>query len=433
MIYLAYDERSEFGPMCGAKVSDWPRHGMIPALISAQPGHFALAPTAELLQNGLPFAYVLKWRHYFEFYSYEDAQFQLQHIKKRFSWMIGHPVLSALRRGQAKLVLADWFEGEVQNVSKTLPGGNHFKFQMLAQLLDIPIKSIVFVHGNRHASANETPFSPHYVHENTFELNTYQIFTGLAHNKGIIIEQHPLDKPLRFLSYSRHWNEYRQSLTLELFMRGLDNLGLISCGALHLPEPEQSAPWFAHQLNHWVSDEDERQAMLAALPAFLERLPIQLDFDLSINLINDVTLDHYLTTDLSLVNETYVNARTVFLTEKIFKTMFLKHPFLLMGNPGSLAHLHELGYRTFSPFLDERYDDEPHLPTRKNMLLAELTRFCNLPKEQRLDIRARLDEVTEYNHKHLLGAGDRRTFGANLVRFLTDTFNGSSNAIQQGN
>lgn len=48
---------------------------------------------------------------------------------------------------------------------------------------------------------------------------------------------------------------------------------------------------------------------------------------------------------------------TVFLSEKIFKPMTCFHPFIIMGNKHSLRELKELGYQTFSKWIDESYDE----------------------------------------------------------------------------
>jgi hypothetical protein len=51
--------------------------------------------------------------------------------------------------------------------------------------------------------------------------------------------------------------------------------------------------------------------------------------------------------------------QTVFLSEKIFKSIVCQHPFIIMGNRGSLAHLRKMGYKTFEGFIDESYDSLP--------------------------------------------------------------------------
>lgn len=47
----------------------------------------------------------------------------------------------------------------------------------------------------------------------------------------------------------------------------------------------------------------------------------------------------------------------LFLTEKTFRAIACKHPFIILGRPGLLKALREFGYKTFSPWIDESYDE----------------------------------------------------------------------------
>jgi hypothetical protein len=44
-------------------------------------------------------------------------------------------------------------------------------------------------------------------------------------------------------------------------------------------------------------------------------------------------------------------------SEKVHQPMWYRKPFILMAPPGTLKYLHEHGYKTFSDFWDESYDD----------------------------------------------------------------------------
>ena len=52
---------------------------------------------------------------------------------------------------------------------------------------------------------------------------------------------------------------------------------------------------------------------------------------------------------------------SMFLSEKTYRCFALLHPFILMGRPHSLVELRKQGYKTFSPFIDESYDEEEDL------------------------------------------------------------------------
>lgn len=67
-------------------------------------------------------------------------------------------------------------------------------------------------------------------------------------------------------------------------------------------------------------------------------------------------------TCVNLVPETSVIEPMFFITEKTYKTILFKHPFVLWGNPFMLKYLRSLGYITFSNIFDETYDSIQHTP-----------------------------------------------------------------------
>lgn len=73
------------------------------------------------------------------------------------------------------------------------------------------------------------------------------------------------------------------------------------------------------------------------------------------NLNEQVTLDSW----FSIVSEAQYEDKqeTVFLSEKVFKPIACQHPFVILGNKGSLKELKKLGYKTFHDLIDESYDN----------------------------------------------------------------------------
>ena len=62
-------------------------------------------------------------------------------------------------------------------------------------------------------------------------------------------------------------------------------------------------------------------------------------------------------TCFNLVPETSVTENMFFITEKTYKTILYKHPFLFWGNSFMLTYLRSLGYITFGNIFDEEYDN----------------------------------------------------------------------------
>lgn len=105
------------------------------------------------------------------------------------------------------------------------------------------------------------------------------------------------------------------------------------------------------------------------------KLPLKIDEfgapDVMAELYNSSVDPCYNNSLISVVTETNFDNNEVFLTEKIFKPILHRHPFILVGAYKSLAHLHSLGYKTFNEFFDESYDDIED-PVERLLAIGEL-------------------------------------------------------------
>lgn len=87
-----------------------------------------------------------------------------------------------------------------------------------------------------------------------------------------------------------------------------------------------------------------------------------------------VDWDWYNITFCSVVSETSVRYGP-WLTEKAFKPMAFRHPFLLQACPGTLEYIKSLGFVTFDNIFDESYDQVQDLESRTKSMLANLQRI----------------------------------------------------------
>jgi hypothetical protein len=108
---------------------------------------------------------------------------------------------------------------------------------------------------------------------------------------------------------------------------------------------------------------------------------------------------------LYLVTETVAHGRRLHLTEKTFKPICLRMPFIIAGTCGSLAYLRSYGFKTFGDLWDESYDDEINDDQRMEKIAWVLRGLdgTNQKEKQRLFDLAR--ETCEYNYNHFYGGG----------------------------
>ena len=101
----------------------------------------------------------------------------------------------------------------------------------------------------------------------------------------------------------------------------------------------------------------------------------------------------------SCVVETVIPSdnRMSMFSEKEAKPIVAKRPFIIVGTMHHLKAFRDLGFKTFSPVIDESYDEEPNFEKRVNMLLDSMTK---LSQENPEKVYQKLRPVLEHNHTH---------------------------------
>lgn len=101
----------------------------------------------------------------------------------------------------------------------------------------------------------------------------------------------------------------------------------------------------------------------------------------------------------SCVVETVIPAdnRMSMFSEKQAKPIITRRPFILVGTKDHLKAFRSLGFKTFSPVIDESYDDEPDMHKRYSMILDAMQKLC---EQNPADVYQKLEHVLEHNHNH---------------------------------
>jgi hypothetical protein len=104
-----------------------------------------------------------------------------------------------------------------------------------------------------------------------------------------------------------------------------------------------------------------------------------------------------------IVTETVFYYDKLHLTEKIFKPIVSKQPFMLLAAPGNLAYLKSYGFKTFDSVIDESYDIIQDNDLRTNAVVRQLQWYCNLTSGEKTDIIQQLAPIIDYNFHHFYG------------------------------
>lgn len=211
----------------------------------------------------------------------------------------------------------------------------------------------------------------------------------------------------KFLNFNRRWRLHRPFLVALMYGKNLLDNGYVSFG------PCDNRDTWTHkwpELVHYFRNDVEMLNRLTSCEEVKTIPPMFLDTtELHINRAESTTdtNEYYAHSYFSIISETtyftrewYHSAR--FLSEKAFKPIAMKHPFILVSVPNSLEIYKIMGYKTFSSIIDERYDKELDDGKRMLMILEEIERLCNLTNTELEKFIFAAREICEYNYNVLL-------------------------------
>lgn len=89
------------------------------------------------------------------------------------------------------------------------------------------------------------------------------------------------------------------------------------------------------------------------------------------------------------------------ITEKTYKPIACRRPFIVFSTPYFLDDLRKLGFKTFHPYIDESYDTEVDNKIRLKKIVSEIERISKLTESEQTDLLNNLSGVLEHNLKIL--------------------------------
>jgi hypothetical protein len=128
-----------------------------------------------------------------------------------------------------------------------------------------------------------------------------------------------------------------------------------------------------------------------------EDVPYHTDSYFSI--VCETNFFHSLGKDIKPISLSHTDG--VFISEKMYKPIAYKHPFVTLAMPKTLEYLRKVGYKTFHPYIDESYDQLVNDEERFAAVTAEIERLCNLSTDEWLQLMENLKPIVEHNQKWL--------------------------------
>jgi hypothetical protein len=110
------------------------------------------------------------------------------------------------------------------------------------------------------------------------------------------------------------------------------------------------------------------------------------------------------------------------ISEKTMKPISMLHPFIVMGQPGILKHLRDMGFKTFHGWWDESYDDIQD-PNERFAALLKLYEELNSYSHKTLaDMMYEMVDVLEYNFLKYKNLKEGEKYTEKFISTLENSF-----------
>ena len=225
-------------------------------------------------------------------------------------------------------------------------------------------------------------------------LDWYRGYYALNHNKQTV-KEYQYD----FVSYNRIINNdrsYRIYLVSRLAELGLLDNGQVSFNVTDNPNDDWRDEVADPNTKLSVHARQHAEYYLPSINKLIIDKP-ELPGSASADIPDDVDAFWH------VVTETVFYYDKLHLTEKIFKPIVSKQPFMLLAAPGNLEYLRSYGFKTFDGIIDESYDKIIDNDQRIDAVVEQLHWYCNLSPEEKQRIIERLAPIVEYNFHHFYG------------------------------
>ena len=326
-------------------------------------------------------------RSYVDNKTFDDADY----------WMIQFSDLKSFMVYPLELLVPEDFLKRVKNRDAYLILDNAYEaffsvidgiYDHIVKRYNIPPEQIIVTSGNYDlvnymrdyaAKINQPELKVDYF--NYWEWHTYYYYMELRQKWIDTLEIK--EYPKKFLFLNRRWRPHRTAMLALLFDQGITSQGHIS-----FKKADDNPDWHSAVLStaSYYRDTEIVEVLKRQSETIKNSLPLNLD-DLYLNPHKDQNMmfnkkmdTYYKDTYFSIVTETTSDRFGVgrFITEKTYKPIALRHPFLICGTDKTLEALRQIGYKTFNGLIDESYDLEPVESKRFQMVAAEANRLSNL-------------------------------------------------------
>lgn len=250
----------------------------------------------------------------------------------------------------------------------------------------IDLNRVIFLSSNINLKGKNIFSFDYFLEESTWDMYSH-FFGSYVNELNYVSEDIKLDelnifRDNKFLSFNRNVDKIHRFNLLHLYLGHLKKESLFSF--LHF---DGEVP-----IQYVKKDTDVD---------WRSKLPIELDTngELGFRTTDTYKKELFLDTCIHIVTETSFEENELFISEKILKPILMYQPFIVLGSVGYLKRLKSYGFKTFSDFWDESYDDIKN-PRKRYKKVRELILSLNeMSIEEMNELYQKTKEICIFNRQ----------------------------------
>ena len=320
---------------------------------------------------------------------------------KSFNLLLNIPsrVVKAVKLKKLRIVILSVVEGD-NFTSNIYDGFEHL--HNTVRLLGLPKQSVLIVSGNLNAGQQYAEWCKQHSKEEYIEFQEGIEWDGKM--------SHPPSTAVKIKDYSLPFNSlnraHRNHRTEHLYFLAENKLqGLVSGGAWFDTHSIDTPIYQTVEYNHY------KTVLTANYPKTVDVLDLVNQVP---NLVNN--LEIYERSQLTLVTESHFNQTGgLFITEKTFRPLLVGHPFIILGQRGTLKKLRSWGFITDFDGIDQSYDLIEDDRERFLQFHQSLRNWCVQDPEIRRTAIYKWNNIIQHNFQNYKKLNFKKTMFDNVI------------------
>jgi hypothetical protein len=308
-------------------------------------------------------------------------------------------VIRAAKLKKIRILIISTIEGD--NFSSELFNGYQHLNNSIS-LLGLPKHSVIIVSGNLNAKEQYTDWC---IKNNEQELIEFQEGVEWDGKTSPLI-----DSPVRIKDHCLSFNSlnraHRNHRTEHLYFLAENKLsGLVSGGAWFATNLIDPPVYQTVEYNHFKTVLTANYPKTVDVEDLVNQVP---------NLINNLKI--YENSQLTVVTESHFDQTGgLFITEKTFRPLLVGHPFMILGQKGTLKKLRSWGFQTDFDGIDQSYDDVTDDSERFLQFHRSLRNWCIQDSEIRRTAMYKWDNIIQHNFQNYKKSNFKKTMFDNVI------------------